>query len=221
MTLKIVVDGRSTEDITGRVFTRLKTTQFAGFIGNGLHKWPAWICECQCEKKTITPPILAANLKSEHTTSCGCILSEVTAKRNFKHGHNKRGERSKEYNSWAGFKQRTGNPNNPRRFWYSERGICHCQGFKRFETFFEAIGTCPENKESLGRINNDGHYSCGRCEECLKNNWSMNLRWEDKDEQMNNTSVSTKINGKSVSEIATQEGKTIKQVRLEHGLRER
>lgn len=218
----VFVAGRGTEDITDQLFTRLKATQFAGFIGNGLHKWPAWVCECQCEKKTITPPILAANLKSGHTTSCGCIQVEVTIKRSTIHGGASRKAKTKEWYAWVAAKGRTTNPNHPRFPLYGARGIRMCIFLQTsFLNFKSVSGMCPEDKESIGRINNDGHYSCGKCEECLKSGWLMNLRWEDHEEQMNNTSTSTKINGKSVSEIATQEGKTIKQVRLEHGLRER
>lgn len=216
----VFVAGRGTEDITGQLFTRLKATQFAGFIGNGLHKWPAWICECQCEKKTITPPILASNLKSGHTTSCGCIQVEVTIARSTIHGDAPRKGKTKEWYAWVSAQGRTDNPNHPRSEYYGARGIKMCDFIKTsYINFKSIIEKCPPDKNSLGRINNDGHYSCGKCEQCVNNGWPMNLRWENHQEQMNNTTTSIKIGGKSISQIATEENKTIDEVRRERGLR--
>lgn len=35
----------------------------------------------------------------------------------------------------------------------------------------------PNEKLQLDRIENKGHYSCGKCPECLANGWNMNVKW--------------------------------------------
>lgn len=46
----------------------------------------------------------------------------------------------------------------------------------------------PKDGESIERIDSNGHYSCGNCEECLANGWIANCKWATRVEQNNNTS---------------------------------
>ena len=59
-------------DISGKQYGRLKVirrdTDKPG-------KYVFWICECQCDSKTIVS-VRADNLKSGNTVSCGCVNSE-------------------------------------------------------------------------------------------------------------------------------------------------
>ncbi len=50
------------------------------------------------------------------------------------------------------------------------------------------MGEPPTNKHSVDRIKSDMNYSCGHCEECIKNGWILNCRWADKYTQANNKS---------------------------------
>ena len=54
--------------------------------------------------------------------------------------------------------------------------------------FIEDMGEPPTDKHEIDRKDNDGNYSCGHCEECLRNGWVANCRWATRTEQMRNTS---------------------------------
>lgn len=54
---------------------------------------------------------------------------------------------------------------------------------------------------SLHRIQNEGHYSCGHCEECKANGWPANCKWGTRLEQANGTSRNRRLtfNGKTMT----------------------
>jgi len=58
-------------DLTGMRFGRLIVLKYAGKSRVGL---PTWFCQCDCGN--LTPPIQTGNLRSGHTQSCGCYLSD-------------------------------------------------------------------------------------------------------------------------------------------------
>lgn len=69
---------------------------------------------------------------------------------------------------------------------YGGRGIKVCYGWKKPNgalSFFKDMGEKPHPNYTLDRIDNDGHYSCGHCEECIANGWPMNCRWADRTTQ--------------------------------------
>lgn len=91
-----------------------------------------------------------------------------------KHGYCCRGAKHPLYQRWLGMKERC---NNPRMKNYGGRGIRVCDRWANsFEAFLEDMGEIPEGL-TLDRINNDAHYSCGKCEQCLENGWASNVRW--------------------------------------------
>lgn len=55
-------------DLTGQKFNHLKVIQRDGSDSRGEAKW---LCECDCEAHTRLS-ILSSNLRTGHTTSCGC-----------------------------------------------------------------------------------------------------------------------------------------------------
>ena len=87
--------------------------------------------------------------------------------------------------SWTSAKARVLNPNHKKFKDYMGRGIKMCHGFQQLETFLAVLGPCDKGK-SLDRKNNNGHYSCGQCYECRKNNWPLNCRWANHLEQCRN-----------------------------------
>ena len=56
-------------DLTGKQFGYLKVIKRDE---NKSGKYVYWICECQCENKTIVS-VRGSNLKSGNTVSCGCV----------------------------------------------------------------------------------------------------------------------------------------------------
>jgi len=79
-------------------------------------------------------------------------------------------------------KGRVFNPNNLKFPDYGGRGIRMCSGFQNVWHFLAIMGPC-DTDESLNRIDNDGHYSCGQCPECKKNKWPLNCEWATMKEQ--------------------------------------
>lgn len=72
---------KTKEDLTGMTFGRLTVLgQAEDYIITSGKRYAQWLCECSCEehKKVV---VSAANLKSGHSTSCGCVAKELTAKR--------------------------------------------------------------------------------------------------------------------------------------------
>ena len=69
------------EDLTGLVFGRLTVLRQVEdyIIASGKH-YAQWLCECSCKAHNQVI-VSAANLKSGHSTSCGCIVKELAAKR--------------------------------------------------------------------------------------------------------------------------------------------
>jgi hypothetical protein len=71
---------------------------------------------------------------------------------------------------------------------YGGRGIEICKRWLSNKyNFFEDMGDRPGPNYSIDRIDNDGHYSCGKCPECIRRGWPMNVKWADGFEQANKT----------------------------------
>lgn len=94
------------EDLTGRIFTRLKVLRQAEDAvdpKSGQH-YARWLCECSCEEHNLVV-VRGDALKSGHTLSCGCYNKEIISKANKKYN---RYDLSGEYGvGWAS------NTNNP------------------------------------------------------------------------------------------------------------
>jgi hypothetical protein len=68
-----------------------------------------------------------------------------------------------EYGVWAGMWQRTTNPKSIAYENYGGRGIKVCSRWESFENFFEDMGTRPQGKYSIERVDNDGNYEPTNC----------------------------------------------------------
>src|SRR6185369_2981841 len=107
---------------------------------------------------------------------------------NIKHGRFKHGgTRTPEFIIWCGMKRRCYSPSAASYLLYSGRGIVVCDGWRNnFAAFIAAVGKRPHAKYSIERIDNNGNYSCGECEQCVKNKWAMNVKWATTAEQCRN-----------------------------------
>lgn len=114
------------------------------------------LCRCECGKEEFVGEY---KLRIGHSRSCGCLQSEVTTERSLKHGHSKRGERSRAYSVWRNIINRCTNPNVASYADYGGRGITICDRWlNSFENFLQDMGEPPEGR-TIDRIdNNKGYY---------------------------------------------------------------
>lgn len=171
------------KNLIGRVFGLLTVLEYAG------NRWSHyWKCICACKANTIVF-VAGSNLlrKKRPTGSCGCVRTERArvANRARLTSHGKRFTRT--YRCWANMKTRATNKTFDIHNNYVNRGITICQRLRVFENFLEDFGECPSIDLSIDRINNDGHYSCGHCEECVANGWQKNIHWATQTQQARNT----------------------------------
>lgn len=150
-------------DLDGMKFGKLQVISRA-FI----HKeygW-MWLCKCECGKETYAS---TTQLHMGTKQSCGCLKSELTAQRNYKHGGDQRGETSRLYKVWSGMRQRCNDPDHKSYEIYGGRGIRVCEewnDFSAFESWAILNGyneSAPFGKCTLDRINVNGNYEPDNC----------------------------------------------------------
>jgi hypothetical protein len=167
-------------DLTGQHFGRLLVIEEAQ---ERIGPFVAWVCKCDCGKQTI---VRGTTLRNGSTRSCGCWAREQARRANRKHGC---AGKTPEYLAWVTLKQRCLNRNHPRYPDWGGRGIRVCARYAAaFDNFIADVGRkpTPASAYSIDRKNNNGHYSCGKCSQCLTNGWDMNVRWAMRDVQGHN-----------------------------------
>ena len=93
------------------------------------------------------------------------------------------------YHSWMGMMARCFNPKYEHFAYYGGKGIAPCAFLKSSPVnLMFLIGQRASSDFTLDRINNELGYTCGQCEECLKNGWVLNVRWVTATEQARNRS---------------------------------
>lgn len=163
-----------------------------------------WRCRCDCGNESV---VFAQTLREGHSRSCGCLQRELSSERASTHALSG----TSFYNRWCAIIGRCYNPNNTKFHRYGKRGIRMCEFIRTSPAnLLLLIGPKPAAGMSIGRPDNDGHYSCGKCAECLQREWPLNVRWETATQQARNrrTSSSLSINGetKTIAEWAELSG---------------
>ena len=156
------------KDLTNRRFERL-TVVLQHSTVNGRAVW-----ECRCDCGNVVQ-VLAGNLRSGATRSCGCLQKERT-KEVCLEVHQTHGlTHTPEYQVWIGIKARCYNKKNKDYCNYGGRGIEMSDEWRdNFEAFYRDMGQRPSPQHSIERDNNNLGYSVNNC------------KWATKIEQVNN-----------------------------------
>jgi hypothetical protein len=178
---------KAVDDLSGQRFGRWTAVALESVESGRVTRW---VCVCDCGEFDA---VQSGNLKSGHSTSCGCYSSE----RATTHGKCW----TPEYLSWGGMIQRCGNPKATGYEFYGGRGIRVCPRWREsFPNFLADMGPRPSVACSIDRIDVDGNYEPGNC------------RWATKSEQNSNRRPYRRVFHdraqirEIVSEIAAAEG---------------
>ena len=148
------------KDLTNQVFGRLTVLRC---VERNRHGHAIWACRCSCNGREIE--VRGSHLTGEDIMSCGCARREMSAARQFKHGHSVGNLLSPTYFSWSAMIKRCSNPNDIGFSRYGGAGITVCdrwQGEHGFETFLVDMGERPQGK-TLGRFGDVGNYEPENC----------------------------------------------------------
>ena len=157
--------------------------------GGGTERW--FRCKCECGSEG---DYRLGRLRSGKTRSCGCLVPRPGRRSGWcgvaylEHPLYHGMEGTPTHSVWRGIRKRCYNPRARGYANYGGRGIVLCSGWKSsFKSFYEDMGERPSLQHSIDRVDGDGNYSCGHCEECLSNGWVSNCRWATRAEQRRNS----------------------------------
>lgn len=86
-------------------------------------------------------------------------------------------EESPTWKSWDNIKERCRKVSSSHYTTYGGAGVQMCDGwYNSAHEFFRSLGPRVSDT-SIDRMDVNGHYSCGKCKQCLENGWTMNCRW--------------------------------------------
>lgn len=92
-----------------------------------------------------------------------------------------------EFTSWRGMLARCYSEKAARYGRYGGRGIVVCSRWRgSYQAFLGDMGRRPTPEHSVDRVDGDGHYACGKCQECATNGWTPNCKWSTRKEQQRN-----------------------------------
>jgi len=135
-------------DITGQRFERLVAIEYI--------KDKKWRCLCDCGAVTF---VVAHQLRSGRSGSCGCLRAESMRQTKRKHGMSN----TPEWRTYYRMIDRCTNPRSARYLRYGGRGIVVCQRWmESFENFYADMGHRPEGL-SIERVDVNGNYEPGNC----------------------------------------------------------
>ena len=187
------------EDLTGHKFGRLTVLSVCGEY----RETKVWLCKCECGKLIR---LRSCNLLSGGRESCGCGNHDIDAAK-YKAARGIRNVHTEDtlWNVWSALKTRCYNPSSASYKNYGGRGILVCEAIRNsVGAIIRTIGPKPTNKSSIDRINVNGNYSCGGCQECNSRGWPLNIRWLDMKSQQRNRRNNHKITIGGITACASE-----------------
>ncbi len=168
-------------NLDGLRYGRLLVIRFFDYTKNRKRRF---LCRCDCGKEV---PVIGADMRNGKQQSCGCLKDELTAKRMAIQAR-KHGLSATCFNRvWKGMVQRCYNPESKDFHRWGGRGIRMCEFVRASPANVKLLlGDRPSNAHSADRSDNNGHYSCGSCPECVSKNWPFNIRWANRFQQCRN-----------------------------------
>lgn len=183
-------------NLTDQTFGRLTVIEEASprVYKNG-RKIYMWKCECECGNVCT---VATADLRSGHTTSCGCYRRERQSECNSTHGLSK----SRLYNIYRDMVRRCNDPKSDHYKWYGNKGIKICEQWSGDDGIHEfvkwALQNGYEDNLTIDRIDGNKGYEPSNC------------RWATKKQQSNNISSNRILEYKgckyTLSELAEKTG---------------
>lgn len=151
-----------------------------------------------CNKQFVTYPSYERKGRGKYC-SVPCSLSVTGKKRNrdyslasgklnpnYHHGFRVNRKRSRVYSSWANMVSRCCNRDSKDWKYYGGRGIQICDSIRNNPSTIQKLIGDPAPKLSINRIDNNGNYSCGQCDDCVNHGWSANIEWATRETQSRN-----------------------------------
>lgn len=132
----------------------------------------AVLCECRCGRRL---PVKRGELLLGAAELCGC--SPARAPQPY----------PEEVRIWRGMLVRCGMRGESGHANYAGRGITVCRRWAQsFDAFIADMGRRESPQLTIERVDNSGHYSCGKCPQCLENSWPANCVWATRKAQAAN-----------------------------------
>lgn len=163
-------------DMQGKTFNRLVVESFAGRDTNGKLLYNV-LCVCGIRKE-----VRGADLRRDHTKSCGCLEKELAGTQTITHGMCG----TPTYSSWAAMVNRCTNSKDPNFKDYGHLGTAVFEAWLTFSNFFSSMGERPEGT-SLGRVLDRGNYEPGNAfwqtteeQQLSKRNNHALAKWEER-----------------------------------------
>jgi len=180
----------------GTIFGRLEVVSEPETLHHNGRSFRSVECVCSCGS---VGKFKLGNLISSRSKSCGCLRSEVSAKKATRHGQ---AQKTPTHKTWASMKERC-SPGGTSCHNYYDRGIRVCERWNDFLAFYEDMGVRPKGM-TLERIDNSKGYSPENC------------RWATQKEQMRNTrkSLYVMFEGERINFAALVEKTGINYMRL-------
>lgn len=165
------IDGkRSFTDLSGRSFGCITVLRRHVSASRRIH----WECRCICGAARI----IRGDHLERYVDHPECRCRPFT-----RHGLSQ----TREYRIWSNMMRRCYEPSNDNYRFYGGIGRYVCGRWRdSVEAFIYDVGPAPSASHTLDRIDALANYTCGTCDECIKNGDTANCRWATKAEQVRN-----------------------------------